>query len=106
MAYDESETDRLNKLRYKNAHDYWKLRKSASQSSKLNIQLSTFECYFKAINTPDCDLYAPDDDILFTNYVYIRGEIDVMFGELCLPLSRDEILKGIKQLKSSCGHGT
>ena len=39
VAYDKSETD---KLRYRNARDYWKLLKSASQSPKANIPLSTF----------------------------------------------------------------
>ena len=105
LAYDKTETDRLNKLRYKNARDYWKLLKSASQSSKSNIPLSSIERYFKAINTPDSDFYVPDDDILFTNDMYIRGETDVMFDELNLPLSRDEILKGIKQLKNNKGAG-
>ena len=32
--------------------------------------------------------YVPDDDIIATNDMYIRGELDVMFGELNLPLSR------------------
>ena len=49
--------------------------------------------------------YVPDDDILFTNDMYIRGELDVMFDELNLPLSREEILNAIKQLKNNKGPG-
>ena len=64
LAYDKSEID---KLRYQNGRDYWKLLKSALLSPKANIKLSTFERYFKAISTPDSDFYVPDDDILFTN---------------------------------------
>lgn len=104
-AYDKSETDRLNRLRYKNARDYWKLLKSASHSPKSNIPLSDFERYFKAINTPDSHFYVPDEDIVFTNDMYIRGEIEVMFEELNLPLSRDEIMKAIRQLKNNKGAG-
>ena len=49
------------------------------QSPEANIPLSTFERYFKAINTPDIDFYVPYDDIRFTNDIYIRGKLDVMF---------------------------
>ena len=49
--------------------------------------------------------YVPDDDILFTNDMYIRGELDVMFDESNLPLSREEILNAIKQLKNNKGPG-
>ena len=73
LAYDKSEIDKLNKLRYQNALDYWKLLKGVSQRPKANIPLSTFERYFKAINMTDSDFYVPDNDILFTNDMYIRG---------------------------------
>ena len=53
LLYDKSESDKLNKLKYKNTHDYWKLLKRVSQSAKPNIQLSMFERYFKANNSPD-----------------------------------------------------
>ena len=47
LAYDKSELiNKLNKLRYQNARDYWKLLESVSQSPKANIPLSTFERYF------------------------------------------------------------
>ena len=36
---------------------------------------------------------------------YIRGELNVMFDELNLPLTRDEILKAIKQLKNNKSAG-
>lgn len=99
LRYDIAETNRLNKLRYKNARDYWKLLKSASQTCKTNIPLSTFERYFRAINTPDSDFYVPDEDIIFSNERYIRGEYEEMFDELNVAFTNDEILKAIKQLK-------
>ena len=105
LAYDKSETDKLYILRCQNACDYWKLLKSASQNPRSNIPLSTFERYFKAINTPDSAFYVPDDDIAASNDMYIRGELDVMFEELNLPLSRNEISKAIKQLKNNKGAG-
>ena len=37
--------------------------------------------------------------------MYTKGKMDVMFEKLNLPLSRDEILKGIKQLKNNKGAG-
>ena len=105
LLYDKSETDKLNKLRYTNARDYWKLLKRVSQNAKPNIQLSTFERYFKAVNSPVSQFYVPDDDIVLMNDRYIRGELDVMFDELNLPLTRDEILKAIKQLKNNKSAG-
>ena len=71
LAYDKSETDKLYRLRCQNARDYWKLLKSASQSPKSNIPLSTFERYSKATNTPDSAFYVPDDDIVASNDMYI-----------------------------------
>ena len=105
LAYDKSETDKLYKLRCQNARDYWKSLKSASQSPKSNISLSTFERYFKATNTRDSAVYELDDDIFASNDMYIRGELDVMFEELNLPLSRNEISKAIKKLKNNKGAG-
>ena len=105
LAYDKSETDKLYKLRCQNARDDWKLLKNASQNPRSNIPLSTFERYFKAINTPDSAFTVPDDDIVASNDMYIRRELDVMFEELNLPLSRNEISKAIKQLKNNKGAG-
>ena len=39
---------------------------------------------------PDSDFYVTDDDIIFINDMCIRGELDVMFEALNLPLSREE----------------
>ena len=76
LLYDKSETDKLYKLRCQNARDYWKLLKSASQSPKSNIPLSKFERYFKAINTLDIAFFVADDDIVASNDMCIRGELD------------------------------
>ena len=57
--YDKQQTEKLNKLRYKNARDYWKLLKSASNAGRPNIPLTSFERYFKAVNNPDSDIMLP-----------------------------------------------
>ena len=59
-----------------------------------------------AINTPGIAFYVPDDDIVASNDMFIRGELDVMFEELNLPLSRNEISKAIKQLTNNKGAGS
>ena len=60
---------------------------------------------YKAVNSPDSHFYVPDDDIVLMNDRYIRGELDVMFDELSVPLTRDEIRKAIKQLKNNKSAG-
>ena len=103
--YDVQQTEKLNKLRYKNARDYWKLLKSVSTSGRANIPLTEFERYFKSVNNPDSKFYVADENILLNNDRYIRGEIDVMFEELNLPITQREISKSIKQLKNKKSAG-
>ena len=103
--YDVQQTEKLNKLRYKNARDYWKLLKSVSTSGRANIPLTEFERYFKSVNNSNSKFYIADEDILLNNDRYIRGEIDVMFEELNLPITQREISKSIKQLKNNKSAG-
>ena len=99
--YDKEQTEKLNKLRYKNARDYWKLLKSAPNAGRPNIPLTSFERYFKAVNNPDSDFYVAVEDIILSNDHYIRDELDAMFEELNIPITQQEISKSIKQLKNN-----
>ena len=119
--YDKQQTEKLNKLRYKNARDYWKLLKSASNAGRPNIPLASFERYFKAVNNTDSDFYVADEEIILSNDHYIRSELDVMFEELLpvndchlnvsqvtilnIPITQQEISKSIKQLKNNKSSG-
>ena len=49
--------------------------------------------------------FQPDEDVIFFNERYINGELQVMFDELNISLTEEEIMKAIKQLKlgKSCG---
>ena len=50
-------------------------------------------------------IFQPDDDIIYFNERYLNGEMQVMFDELNLSLTGDEIQKDIGQLNlsKSCG---
>ena len=57
-----------------------------------------FTLYFKAINDPGDIFFQPDDDIIYFNERYLNGEMQVMFDELNVSLTVDEIQKAIGQL--------
>lgn len=103
--YDCKQTKKLNDLRYKNAKDYWKLLKSAANVSQPKISLNNFAAYFKAVNNPESDFYTPDEDVLHFYDRYVKGEIQVMFNELDVPISEDEIAKAIHQLSNGKSAG-
>ena len=105
LNYDIRQTNKLNELRYKNARDYWKLLKSAANTGRPNIPLTTFERYFKADNNPDSAFYVADEDVLLSNDRYVREELHIMFEELNIPITQQEISKSIKQLKNNKSPG-
>ena len=49
--------------------------------------------------------FQPDEDILFFNDRYIKGELQVMFDEINVDIDISEVLKCCKQLNSgkTCG---
>ena len=57
-----------------------------------------FTLYFKAINDPGDIFFQPDEDIIYFNERYLNGEMQVMFAELNVSLTVDEIQKAIGQL--------
>ena len=98
-------TKKLLTARYKNARLFWKMLKDASGVKQSNISLSTFERYFKAVNNPEDRFFIPDDDVLHFIDRYERNEFRVLFDELNLQLSLDEINKSINQLKNGRSGG-
>ena len=103
--YDCLQTQRLNELKHKNAKAYWKLLKGASNISQPNISLNNFAAYFKAVNNPDSVFYTPDDDVIYFNERYLKGELQVMFSELDSTISTAEISKAIDELSNGKSAG-
>ena len=103
--YDREKTNKFVSLKNKNAKQYWNMLKELAHVKPANIALSSFEEYFKAINNPPDPFFAPDEDILYFNERYVNDEFSIMFEELKLNFSQNEILQSIKQLKTNKSGG-
>ena len=79
--------------------------KELSHVKPANIPLSSFEEYFKSVNNPSDPFYAPDEDVIHFNERYVNDEFCIMFNELNVEFSQEEILKSIKQLKTNKSGG-
>ena len=105
-AYDKSKTEKFIASKYENAKAYWRLLKqTANKYMKHPISSKIFADYFKAINDPKGRFYQVDDDILFYNECYVRGEFQIIFDELNSDILKDEILTAIKQLRNGASSG-
>ena len=105
-AYEKSKTEKFIASKYENAKAYWRLLKqTANKNMKHSISSKKFADYFKAINDPEGRFYQVDDDILFYNERYVRGEYQIMFDELNTDILNDEILTAIKQLRNGASSG-
>ena len=71
----------------------------------VNIPLTAFEQYFKAINNPTDQFYIPVENIIFFNERYEQIEFDIMFEDLNTFFYQEEILKAISQLKTKISGG-
>ena len=102
----KKKTNKLINTRYKDAKEYWKLLKQSqvSKSSK-SLSADTFGEYFKAINDPQSPFYQADEDIIAFNERFLNSEAQVMFGELDVEITQNEIFKAIKELKTSRSGG-
>ena len=71
-----------------------------SQQSKPSKLLSadTFGQYFKAINDPQSPFYQADEDIIAFNDRFLNSEAQVMFWELDVAITQNEIVKAINSL--------
>ena len=97
--YDKGQTNKFLCAKYTNAKLYWNMLKELSNVKPANIPLSSFEQYFKSVNNPDDPFYTPDEDILHFNERYAENEFNIMFAELNLDFTQEEVLNAIKQLK-------
>ena len=59
----------------------------------------------KAINDPGDRFFQVDEDILFYNERYVRGEFQIIFDELNCEIQTNELLKAIKQLRNGASAG-
>lgn len=91
--------------REKYAKLYWKMLKNVCGIKRSNIHLDTFEADFKTVNSPGDPFFVPDEDVLPFNERYENNEFCVMFEELNVPFTSDELLKSIKQLKTNKASG-
>ena len=103
--YDKEKTSRFITAKHKNARMYWNMLKEAAGMRPANISLSAFEQYFKAVNNVNDPFYAPDEDVMFFIERYEKNEFDIMFDELNLDFSTEEIGKSINQLKTNKSAG-
>ena len=99
--YDKKQTNRFVNAKHKNAKLYWSMLKESAGVKSANKQLSRFEQYFKAINNPMDPFLSPDEDVLYFNEHCEKDEFNIMFDELNLDFSSDEIIKSINQLKTN-----
>ena len=79
--------------------------KSSCNLTESNISLDKLEAYFKAVNSPESRFFTPDEDVLYFFKTYINNEFSIMFEELNVPLTLDELLKAIKELKTNKAGG-
>lgn len=96
--YDREKTNTFVNAKFKNAKLYWNMLKELA-NVKPSVPLSSFEQYFRAVNNPSDPFYTPDEDITHFNERYANNEFNIMFDELNLNFTHEEILQSIKQLK-------
>ncbi len=100
------QTNKLLQARTKNAKQYWQLLKEVAGVPKPNtISADSFVAYFKAINNPTDHFFQPDEDIIHFNDTYFESEIKIMFNELNMEISEEEMLRSISQLSNGRSGG-
>ena len=96
--YMKEKTCKLLVSKSKNVKEYWKLLKqTANLNNKCSINAKRFSEYLQAISDPNNRFFQPDEDILCFNERYVQGELQVMFEEINLSMSLEEIKDGVRQ---------
>ena len=98
--YDSEKTSCFVNAKYKDARLYWNLLKETAGIKSTSVPLSSFEQYFRAVNSPADRFYNPDEDVIYFNEHHENNEFSVMFAELNLPFTLQEMLKAISQLRT------
>ena len=81
------------------------MKETADSRSDNNITSEEFEVYFKGLSHPDHPFYVADDDIKQCNEQYERGEFQIVFEELNIPIEMEELRKVFKQLRNGARAG-
>ena len=76
------------------------MKNSVAQTNSINVSITDFGDYFKAINNPEGPCFQPDEDILYFNERFLNSEIQTMVDELNCTISAEEISQAINRLKS------
>ena len=105
FEYDKEKTAHFVNAKYKNARLYWNLLKDSAGVRSPSIPLSTFEQYFRAVNNPADHFYTPDEDVLYFNERYENNEFAIMFEELNVPFTVEDINKACSQLRTNKSAG-
>ena len=100
------QTEKLVNYQTEIAKNYWKMLTSlCPSSSSKKVTSQHFAAYFKAINDPEGRFFQADEDVLYYNERYVRGELEIMFQELDAEITINEIKKGIRLLKNGKSSG-
>ena len=99
--HDKEQVSRFINAKFKRARQYWYMLKESVGMKPANINFSSFEQYFKAVNNPTDPFYTADEDVLFFYEHYENVEFKIMFEELNINFSNEEIHKAINQLKQN-----
>jgi len=67
------------------------LKEGDSKKSPTGINIDSLKEYFKAINTPESKFFQADDDIINFNHYIVDCEMKIMFSELDLPFTKEEV---------------
>ena len=81
------------------------LKQAANLNNKYSINAKSFIEHFQAISDPNDRFYQPEEDILYFNERYVQGKLQVMFEELNLSISLEEIKDGVRQLRNGASAG-
>ena len=93
---EAQKSEELIQYRSTNPKDYWRsLKETADSRSDNNITSEEFEVYFKGLSDPDDPFYVADDDIKQCNEQYERGEFQILFEELNVPIQMEELCKAL-----------
>lgn len=107
LEQDRLKTSKLLNAKLKNAKEYWKLLKESVTSPKPKLlSVDMFDKYFKAINNPEDPFFQADEDIIYFNERFLNEEAQVLFDELNVDITSNEIQKAISQLKQNRSGGS
>ena len=95
----KQKTNKLIQSRFKDAKEYWRLLKQSQIGRSSNsLSADLFAEYFRAINNPDNQFYQADEDVIEFNRRFLNTETQVMFAELDVEISIQEIDNAIREL--------